>query len=500
MATQTAAAAPFSPAAAAGAGARSPAAETATAAAVSAAYPIDSPMYLGLPQTRTSQTTPLATPSNPPAPARVRYCSSLVVALCMAMGFPWTTRTTSLSLLQRVLHTPSSTRSLDGDSHLIIACVLLACKVEETVKKARDLILALHSILGTSDQNLVDFDSPDIDAEKRGVIMQERLILESVCFDFHQLKHAQKYVIQFAKMNKVPEDVSLTAWFIADQAYHCKVCIQYPAHFIALAALYLGCQLHDSIAISSPLTADFVHMHFGRLTGVVDAAIQIISHFQQNDGLEKTVDLQRFASLSKLLEKQLADLLHQAFAVAHPVQHMPPKSPPKPQVPNRMIDSSQFRPSKRPREVEERLDETRQSNVFASHSVQPKPWHMEQQHSREQQPTLHATKQGTPQNPKGTPYNTVVFQTPSRTGLGNSSISSSGGSLGRVSFQLNIPRTGTGGGASTGTTGFARGVQIVGQYQATQMPQQQSRASPLPPGVGDYYDQAHDGNGAVHRR
>ncbi|KAJ3105347.1 hypothetical protein HK100_003909, partial [Physocladia obscura] len=305
--------------------------------------PIDAAMYFGEGGTRKQAAVPTTA------------AVELVGLVCSRMGFPYVTRSAALQLLFRfyayadrrsdtVYYHPDRTNNSASNSSPIshshslslsdvntphtlesdfdafdiaLASIFLASKLEETVKKAKDLILvALHNLHHLQHTNFYlhaqrsppAYDSPELDAYKRRIINQERRILEALCFDFHAIKHAHKPVIQFTKMHNLPVYVARKAWFIADKSYDCSVCIHYPAHFIALAAIYLAAYDYDLQDLFK-LDAKFAHTHYARLTAVFDACLQIISHFQKTDSLERSVDLLKFAKLAKVLEREHATLL-----------------------------------------------------------------------------------------------------------------------------------------------------------------------------------------------
>ncbi|KAJ3077093.1 RNA polymerase II C-terminal domain kinase beta subunit [Podochytrium sp. JEL0797] len=193
--------------------------------------------------------------------------------LCRRMGFPFATTTTALQLLHRfLLASPHfSDKKLFLETDIILACTLVAAKVQETVKKCRDLILAMQCVLGDKE---MDYDNPEIEVTKRRVIDCERRVLEVVCFDFEQLKCALKAVVQIGKVLEVPRHVANRAWILADESYNSPISIQYPSHFIALACLYLACRLEGCDRIPAVLTEGVVHEYYCRLTGVIaDSAL-----------------------------------------------------------------------------------------------------------------------------------------------------------------------------------------------------------------------------------
>ncbi|KAI9333848.1 hypothetical protein BDR26DRAFT_867843 [Obelidium mucronatum] len=184
----------------------------------------------------------------------------------------------------------------------------------------------MNQLLLQPGQQEMDFDDPEVENQKRRVILIERFMLEFLCFDFAQIKNAHKNIIQFAKLLDIPKEVAQKAWSLADESYNTVVCIQYPAHFIALASLYLACRLMDCDQIPPTMSSNFAHEYYCRLTGVLDSCLQIIRHYQITDELHKTVDLHKFADISQYLETELVTAISRRV-VFQPA--IPPPPPPR---------------------------------------------------------------------------------------------------------------------------------------------------------------------------
>ena len=110
--------------------------------------------------------------------------------------------------------------------------------MEDTSKKARDILIAAHAIRNPNDPDIPS-DSPQLEDQRRRVIGLERMILETQCFDFRQ-RHPQSYLIKFARRLGVSKDLTKLAWDIVFDSYRTYLPLKSTPHTIALASLILA--------------------------------------------------------------------------------------------------------------------------------------------------------------------------------------------------------------------------------------------------------------------
>lgn len=77
-----------------------------------------------------------------------------------------------------------------------MTCIFVASKIEETIKKLKDILVAVHSVKYPDGREL-DHEQISEDRKKK-IISYEKMLLETVSFDF-QLRHPFEYVIKFIK-------------------------------------------------------------------------------------------------------------------------------------------------------------------------------------------------------------------------------------------------------------------------------------------------------------
>ncbi|CAO3700528.1 unnamed protein product [Rhizopus microsporus] len=157
------------------------------------------------------------------------------------LGFPQKTISTSQALYHRFYLYYSIKDYSPQD--ISVTCLFVASKIEETIKKLKDIFVAVHSVKYPDSKEL----DPEHIAEdrKRRIISYEKLVLETACFNF-QLRHPYEYVIKFAKWLKEMEpslkdkQLAEKAYGIAVDSYKTSLCIEYPPHTIAAGCIYLA--------------------------------------------------------------------------------------------------------------------------------------------------------------------------------------------------------------------------------------------------------------------
>ncbi|CAO3668758.1 unnamed protein product [Rhizopus stolonifer] len=157
------------------------------------------------------------------------------------LGFPQKTISTSQALYHRFYLYYSIKEYSPQD--ISIACLFVASKIEETIKKLKDIFVAVHSVKHPESKEL---DPEQISEDRRRKILSyEKLVLETICFNF-QLRHPYEYIIKFTKWIKSThpsvddKQLAKRAYGIAVDSYKTPICIEYPPHTIAVGCIYLA--------------------------------------------------------------------------------------------------------------------------------------------------------------------------------------------------------------------------------------------------------------------
>jgi hypothetical protein len=89
-----------------------------------------------------------------------------------------------------------NTNWLEDLQDISITAIFVASKIEETIKKLRDIFVVIHSVKHPDSKEL---DPEQVSEDRRRRIMgYEKLMLETLCFDF-QIRHPYEIMVKFVK-------------------------------------------------------------------------------------------------------------------------------------------------------------------------------------------------------------------------------------------------------------------------------------------------------------
>ena len=128
------------------------------------------------------------------------------------------------------------------------ACLFLAGKVEETPKKAKDLMrwakTTLQELKGSDDVFNAFGEDP-----KEEMLVMECVILQTIKFDL-QVEHPYYYLVKYAKIFRAPlnqvNDVVQMAWgFVNDSWSGTTLCLQWEPEVLAIGLLSLASKMNE---------------------------------------------------------------------------------------------------------------------------------------------------------------------------------------------------------------------------------------------------------------
>ena len=148
------------------------------------------------------------------------------------------------------------------------ASLLTACKVEDTLKKSKDILAAAHNLrAATSGGEQVGTDDAMFEAPSRVVIGLERLVLEAGSFDFRS-KYPHELMVKIAKTLDGNEEekraVTGLAWSILTDLHRTFVPLKQTSASMAVASLELASHLYAAGTSneSSSIRDSFANFNF----------------------------------------------------------------------------------------------------------------------------------------------------------------------------------------------------------------------------------------------
>ncbi|KAI9493883.1 cyclin-like protein [Zychaea mexicana] len=123
--------------------------------------------------------------------------------------------------------------------YIAATCVYLACKVEESSRKASDVATACIQYRpnrGSSDEEKAKII--------RAILWHEHILLDILCFDF-TVEHPYRFLIDFAEELGTSETTLQAAWAFANDSLRLTLCLLYPPHVIAAGCLLLAYRLNS---------------------------------------------------------------------------------------------------------------------------------------------------------------------------------------------------------------------------------------------------------------
>lgn len=230
--------------------------------------------------------------------------TGFIQSVASRLGFPQRTIATAQQIYQRFhLFYPPSDFVLH---ELAIAALFVAAKLNDTHKKPRDLLLASYALrypqlvkgsegplplagtkrkhpetssppksLGQAIGSVAeaDVDPSIIETDRKRLMQLEKLILESLCFNFHSsAQSALKMVIKVGRRCGLPKSFVRSSWKVGADMFRTTAPMQYGPNVVAVAALYAAALL----ARPPPRSALPPHEE-GKEEEVVDASDPIVA-------------------------------------------------------------------------------------------------------------------------------------------------------------------------------------------------------------------------------
>ncbi|KAL8940633.1 MAG: hypothetical protein Q9216_002712 [Gyalolechia sp. 2 TL-2023] len=133
------------------------------------------------------------------------------------------------------------------DSDAAAAALFTACKIEDTLKKSRDILCAAHNLKLPASEQLTP-DDPIFENHAKLIIGVERLMLEASGFDFRN-RYPQRLLLKIAKVCGVDkETVGKTAYNMSLDLYRTFAPLKQTTSTMAIACVELAGRVQDTRA------------------------------------------------------------------------------------------------------------------------------------------------------------------------------------------------------------------------------------------------------------
>ena len=125
-------------------------------------------------------------------------------------------------------------------------CLFLAYKVEECVRKMKELVVACVRVAQKDPQKLVDEQDKEYWRWRDNILQYEDLLLEAICFDL-SLEPPYKTLFDLLVQFKQEENKKLrnAAWAFVNDSCLTTLCLLFPSRTIAASALYAAAKHCD---------------------------------------------------------------------------------------------------------------------------------------------------------------------------------------------------------------------------------------------------------------
>jgi transcription initiation factor TFIIIB Brf1 subunit/transcription initiation factor TFIIB len=135
--------------------------------------------------------------------------------------------------------------------HIAAASLFLACKVEETLRRIRDVISVFYHLYKKKENKkselfILDVTTITYQRLKNQIIVMETFILKELGFCLYDLtNHPHKYLLYFIKNLKGNRDFLQKAWNYLNDAYRTSLVVNYPPNVLACSSIFLASRIYN---------------------------------------------------------------------------------------------------------------------------------------------------------------------------------------------------------------------------------------------------------------
>ncbi|KAK9383763.1 cyclin-like protein [Kockiozyma suomiensis] len=232
------------------------------------------------------------------------HAFALIINTGNQLRFPVRTLGSAMVLFQQ-FYLFNSLQNFSSVSDTALACLLVASKMEDTLKKIKDILIAAYNVRHPNGPE-ISLDSQVLDEQRRRSLFLERQVLETMSFDF-RVKHPHPYVIKFCRKLTLGSEQAQLAWLICFDSYKTLAPLKHTAHAIALASIYIaGVLLDRDISGYANNTADFLVDLHDYENIILELLELYIDWLPQTTLASRFPDLDKFMSMRIEVNKRLS--------------------------------------------------------------------------------------------------------------------------------------------------------------------------------------------------
>ncbi|KAK9454817.1 cyclin-like protein [Dipodascopsis uninucleata] len=135
-------------------------------------------------------------------------------------------------------------------------CIFLASKIEENIRKLRDIVIACCRVAQKNEKLVIDENNKEFWRWRDIILFNEELLLEAICFDLSietPYSIMMYYTRKLLKTDDERSALSKSSWAFLNDSVRTTICLIYPAKVIAAASMYFASKIcHIEISGNDP--------------------------------------------------------------------------------------------------------------------------------------------------------------------------------------------------------------------------------------------------------
>lgn len=204
----------------------------------------------------------------------------------------------------RLVHRDTEYASTDAAA----AALFAACKIEDTLKKSREILCAAYNLKTNSPSEHLAPDDNMFDGPSKTIIGLERLMLEASGFDYRN-RYPQKYLIKLGRRCQLDKDVVKLGYKMMLDLYRTFAPLKVTSSAMSFACLELSCRLlskqEDQLAAFDKSKWRVLRAHV--MEGMLDL-LELYTHFQKATKLGSQYTIERFINIRIALNQEAEEL------------------------------------------------------------------------------------------------------------------------------------------------------------------------------------------------